>query len=86
MLQNGVDGIMLLFGRFQRAGGWCEPVRKKECSLIPELTLRRIFICVVEYGCPVTGFGLDLSPRETVRREAAVSKVVPRIVYSSLKL
>ena len=77
---------MLLFGGFQRAGGWCEPVQKKEGSLIPELTLRRIFICVVEYGCPVTGFGLDWSPRETARREASVNKVVPRIVYSSLRL
>ena len=77
---------MLLFGGFQRAGGWCEPVRKKDSSLIPELTLRRIFICVVEYGCPVTGFGLDLSPRETVRCEAAVSKVVPRTDDSSLRL
>ncbi len=76
---------MLLFGGFQRAGGWCEPVQKKESSLIPELTLRRIFICVVEYGCPVTGFGLDWSPRETERRKASVNKVVPRIVYSSLK-
>ena len=77
---------MLLFGGFQRAGGWCKPVQKKEGSLIPELTLRRIFICVVEYGCPVTGFGLDLSPRETVYREVTVNKVVPRIVYSSLRL
>jgi len=77
---------MLLFGGFQRAGVWCEPVQKKESSLIPELTLRRIYICVVEYGCPVTGFGLDLSPRETARRKASVNKVVPRIVYSSLRL
>ena len=50
---------MLLFGEFQRVGGWCKPVQKKESSLIPELTLRRIIVCVVEYGCPVTGFGLD---------------------------
>ena len=82
---NDCDGIMLLFRGFQRAGGWCEPVQKKECSLIPESTLRRIFICVVEYGRPVTGFGLDLSPRETVYREETVNKVVPRSVYSSLK-
>ena len=77
---------MLLSRGFQRVGGWCEPIQKKDSSLIPELTLRRIFICVVEYGCPVTGFGLDLSPRETVCCEAAVNKVVPRIVYSSLRL
>lgn len=60
----------------------------KGCNLTPESTLQRIelSICVVEYGCPVIGFGLHRSPRETVCREAAVSKVVPRIDDSSLKL
>ncbi|MBQ8315506.1 MAG: hypothetical protein IJX95_07175, partial [Lachnospiraceae bacterium] len=41
---------------------------------------------VVEYGQPRYRLWAWLSPRETVRRKAAVSKVVPRIVYSSLRL
>lgn len=64
---------------FQRAGGWCEPVQTDDSNLTPESTLRRIFICVVEYGCPVIGFELDLSSRVIVRCEAAIIKVVPRI-------
>lgn len=44
---------------FQRAGGWCEPVRMEDSNLTPESTLQRInFICVVEYGRPVIGFEL----------------------------
>lgn len=86
---------MLLLRAFQRADGWCESVPTKESSLTPESTLRRMNartsqfvkrIRVVEYGCPVIGFGLHRSPRETVRCEASVIKVVPRIVDSSLRL
>ena len=54
-------------------------------NLTPESTLRRIFICVVEYGQPRYRLWAWLSPRETVIRKEAVSKVVPRNVYSSLK-
>ena len=43
----------------QRAGGWCEPVRKKVGNLTPESTLRRtVLVCVTEYGRPVIGFEL----------------------------
>ena len=51
----------------------------EDSNLTSESTLRRIFICVVEYGRPVIGCGLHVSPRETVCRKAAVNKVVPRI-------
>ena len=76
---------MLLFGEFQRAGGWCKPVRKKESSLIPELTLRRVYL---RSGVRLPRYRLWTyfpSPRETVRCKAAVNKVVPRINYSSLR-
>ncbi len=39
---------------FQRAGGWCEPVRNADDSLSPEQagkTLRQ----VIPPGCPVIG-------------------------------
>ena len=59
-LVNDYEGIMLLLGEFQRAGGWCEPVQKEDSNLTPESTLRRtITVCVTEYGRPVIGFGLD---------------------------
>ena len=75
---------MLLHRAFQRAGGWCEPVRIEGCNLTPELALQRIYftICVVEHGRPVIGCGLIYeSPREIVRCEAAVIKVVPRMIF-----
>ena len=78
---------MLLHKAFQRAGGWCEPVPMEEKQSHSRVdSAKKQSICVVEYGCPVIGFGLHRSPREIVCCEAAISKVVPRIVYSSLRL
>ena len=71
---------MLLHRAFQRAGGWCEPVPMEEKQPHSRVdSAKKQSICVVEYGCPVIGFGLHGSPRVTERCEASVSKVVPRI-------
>jgi len=84
---NDYDGIMLLHKAFQRAGGWCEPVPMEEKQSHSRVdSAKNESIRVVEYGCPVIGFGLHWSPRVTDCRETSVSKVVPRIVYSSLRL
>ena len=78
---------MLLHRAFQRAGGWCEPVPMEEKQPHSRVdSAKNTSIRVVEYGCPGIGFGLHWSPRVTDCRKTSVSKVVPRIVHSSLRL
>ena len=69
--------------------GFREPVvgvnrygRKIAISLLSRLYEECFLACVVEYGCPVIGFGLkDMSPRGIVFREGTISKVVPRMIF-----
>ena len=52
---------MLLHRAFQRAGGWCEPVPMEEKQPHSRVdSAKKQSICVVEYGCPVIGFGLSM--------------------------